>query len=139
MGETAGVQAIERASAQFATNPNEALYWSSAPGGANLSRNAGWRAATQGRMTLEQFARAQGIDLPAFSLSDPASVQAWRDASRAFAQNASGSVMAVVGEGVRPDSIWLTVELPALRANPNVTYIIRIDPLTGAKSVLFIK
>lgn len=109
------------------------------PGDASLARNAGWRAAMQGRTTLEQFVRAHGATLPAYNPADTASVQAWRDASLMFAQNARGSVLAVVGESVRPESVWATIELPALKANPNVTQIIRIDPFTGASSVIFTK
>ncbi len=129
---------IDSGSAQFATASGEALFWS-APGDASLARNAGWRAAMQGRTTLEQFVRARGATLPAYNPADTASVQAWRDASLMFAQNARGSVLAVVGESVRPESVWATIELPALKANPNVTQIIRIDPFTGASSVIFTK
>jgi len=59
--------------------------------------------------------------------ANPAPVQAWQDASRAYAEGASGTVHAVIGDSLRPGSIWETIELPALKANPNVTQIIRVS------------
>ena len=117
--------------ASFATNAGEAVFWSgktSGVGGADVARSI---AASQGGTTLEQLARGRGIELPVWDAGNPASVQAWQDASRAFAENANGTVTAVIGDSLRPGSVWETIELPALEANRNVTQIIRIDPATG--------
>ena len=38
---------------------------------------------------------------------------------------------------VRPNSVWLTKELPALRANPGVTSIAVVDPKTMAEKIIF--
>jgi hypothetical protein len=72
----------------------------------------------------------RGIEMPPFNLADQASVKAWSNLSREYAQSASATVRAVVGESVRPPSVWQTVELPALKANLNVKQIVVIDPLT---------
>lgn len=34
------------------------------------------------------------------------------------------------------ESIWKSIELPTLMANPNVTMIIEIDPLTLKETIL---
>ncbi len=44
---------------------------------------------------------------------------------------------AVIGENLRPGSLWAEVELPALKANLKVTKIIKIDPATKAETVIF--
>jgi hypothetical protein len=66
--------------------------------------------------------------------SNPATVDAWYEASRAFADGAGGTVHVVP---LRPGNIWETVELPALKANDKVTKIIKINPDTGAETILF--
>lgn len=75
--------------------------------------------------------------MPRWDKNNPASVKAWQDASSAYAQGAKGRVRAVVGEELRAENIWETKELPALKANPNVTEIVRIDPATGKETVIF--
>jgi len=81
--------------------------------------------------------QTRGITLPAWDASNPSVVAAWQNASRNFAVGASGDVKAVIGSTLRPGSVWETVELPALKANPNVTSITTIDPSTGVKTVIF--
>ena len=56
-----------------------------------------------------------------------------------YAQNASGQVYAIIGKDVRSDSVWLLYELPALKANPNVTCIIQIDPKTLVETIIYQK
>jgi hypothetical protein len=121
----------------FGTAPGEAHFWSGlGPGGANAAAEI---AGSGGGTTLEMFIEARGIEMPVWDASNPASVQAWEDASKAFASGASGDVRAVVGSNVRPGSIWQKVELPALQDNPNVTKIIGVDPVTKAETVLWAK
>ena len=75
--------------------------------------------------------------MPKWSPSDPASVQDWKDISAEYAQNASGTVRAVIGQDLRPENVWETSEFPSLVNNPNVTEIIKIDPATGQETTLF--
>ena len=61
----------------------------------------------------------------------------WEVASVTYAKQVSGEVRAVIGKNVRPTSIWLTKELPALQVNLNVTKITIIDPETLVETVIF--
>jgi len=117
------------------TQSNEAMFWSAL--GRNGEVIAGDVATAQGKTTLEQFAKAQGIELPAWNANDSAVKAAWQDASRQFAQGASGEVRVTLGGTPAADSTWTTVELPALKANPNVTKIIQVDPVTKAETVIY--
>lgn len=47
-----------------------------------------------------------------------------------------GKIRAVVGNELRPGNIWGNIELPRLKANPNVTQITTIDPKTGIETIL---
>ena len=98
---------------------------------------AGCIATTCGGTTLEQLMANKGIKLPVWDAANPSSVDAWKNASKSFAQGASGDVSAVIGTTFRPGSIWEVVELPALKANPNVTSITTIDPATGVKTIIW--
>jgi hypothetical protein len=88
-------------------------------------------------VTLETTIEGQGIKMPAFDINNPNAVEVWQKASAAYAKQASGEVKAIVSANLRPTSIWNTVELPALKANPNVTKIIVIDPETLAETIIF--
>jgi hypothetical protein len=61
------------------------------------------------------------------------------NASREFAQGASGSVRVLQGETLRTSSIWGRIEFPALKANPDVISIISVNPSTGAEMLLWSK
>lgn len=71
-----------------------------------------------------------------FDAEDPAGVELWVAASRAFAEAASGVARVVLGE-TRPGNIWEVVQLPALKANPQITEIVAVDVNTGAETTIF--
>lgn len=54
-----------------------------------------------------------------------------------YAEQVSGEIRAVVGSELRPGNIWENIELPRLKANPNVTKITTIDPKTGVEKIIF--
>ena len=62
---------------------------------------------------------------PGGRVSHNISHKLWHWAARKFAETARGQVNVFMRETPIPDSVFQVVELPALRANPNVTLNIR--------------
>ena len=122
---------------QFATYADEAFFWSGSTGGVGGGRVAEEIASRRGGKTLDMVRAERGIPLPPWNGSDPAAVEAWKAASKAYAENASGTVRVVLGKDVNPESIWTQIELPALKANKRVDKIIAIDPATGKEQVIY--
>ncbi|MGI4757826.1 MAG: hypothetical protein ACRYGF_13360 [Janthinobacterium lividum] len=94
-------------------------------------------ASQSGGITLESLIEQRNIDMPAWDANNPDSVAAWKGISADYANGASGNVNAVIGSSLRPGNVWETAELPALKANPNVTSITTIDPATGVQKLLW--
>ena len=132
----------------FATEPNSAYFWSGL--GENGQDIAAQVAQKNGGTTLEMLMGknkdeliSAGFpydeDLGGFYFSKE-NAQDWQDISRAYAEQASGDVHAVLGDDVRENSVWNTKELPALEKNENVNRVISTDPSTGKeKDVLLEK
>lgn len=62
--------------------------------------------------------------MPIWDTANPSSITAWRDASAAYAWNASGKVTAIIGESVKSTAVWRSIEYPLLTINPNVSVIV---------------
>lgn len=120
------------AAASFGTGPGQAVFWSGL--GRNGAAQAAEYASKVGGVTLEQTAGVAG--LPVYDGANAASVAAWRSASQSFARGASGDVRVLLGNS-RIDSIWNEVELPALKLNPAVNSITRINPTTGDSTLIW--
>ncbi|OON79170.1 hypothetical protein [Streptomyces tsukubensis] len=86
-------------------------------------------AVTRGQngATLAMRLAAGGLRPPEAELHTPETVEFWNFASKEFAAQASGKVWFVRGTSLRPDNTWEAVEFPALKANPKVTCVFRID------------
>jgi RHS repeat-associated protein len=94
------------------------IFWSGGRG----SKNAAERYAKRtGGTTLEMT--TQGRALEAANLPWSSAKPLWENASRQFAETASGQINVFVGRVPRPDSIWRSIEKPALQRNPAVTGI----------------
>ena len=119
------------------TERDTAFFWSGKTKGVGGDEVAAAIAKENGGTTLEILIKDRGIKMPEWNSADPASVKAWQEISAEYAKGASGQVRAVVGEKLRPGSIWVTRELPALKANPAVTQITEIDPLTKVPTTIF--
>jgi hypothetical protein len=65
------------------------------------------------------------------------SMSRWEDASRIYAENASGDVRCVVKPPLRKGNIFENVELPTLKKNKKVKKITVINMNTGEEEVIF--
>jgi hypothetical protein len=95
------------------------LEWSEGVGSSFLASDApvpGSLESTAGGLQLE----AQRLFHPSSLLTHAQAHEVWHMAARRFAEAARGRVTIVAG-GVNPKTVFGAVELPALRANPNVT------------------
>lgn len=120
----------------FKTEKDTAFFWSGRTDGVGGEKIAGQYASDGGGTTLEQLMEERGIKLPEWDPDNPEVVHAWTEASKAYADGVSGQVRAVIGDSMRPGAVWNT-EFEALKENPAVTEIIRIDPKTGAQTILW--
>lgn len=128
---------IDEIRPQLKTDSNSAFFWSGNTDGVGGAKVAADIASTKNGVTLESLIDSKGISMPVWDLSDQSSVKAWDMASAAYAEQVVGEVRAIVGSKLRPGNIWENVELPRLKANPNVTRIIIIDPKTGIETTIF--
>lgn len=110
------------------------LFWSGI-GRGGADKAAAW-VGQNGEATLETTPAARGIKLPVWDASNPASVAAWRQASKDFTAGASGNVRVLQGDALRLDAIWID-EFRALQTNPNVNSIMSLNPNTGADVLLW--
>jgi filamentous hemagglutinin len=133
-GKTMGYGKAAMGVKDLTTARNEAVFWSGIRGGDAVA--AKW-VSQNGGATLETTLASRGITLPAWDVSNPASVTAWREASKAFAQGASGDVRVLQSDAARINSVWAQVEFPALQANSKVSSITAINPDTGASTLLW--
>jgi uncharacterized protein YukE len=80
---------------------------------------------------------AQTLEWGQWDPDNPDVVSVWSVASAAYAEQANGVVRAVIGQDLRPGNVWESAELPVLRSSPDVTQVVRIDPLTGEEVVIY--
>jgi hypothetical protein len=120
----------------FVTERDTAVFWSGRTGTLGGPERAAEIALMKNGKTLEMLLAERNIAIPAWDGTDKTAA-AWREASTNFAEGASGTVRAVLGERVRPDSIWSTAELPSLMQNTRVTRIVAIDPETLKETMVF--
>jgi hypothetical protein len=117
------------------TDPGQAIFYSGKVGGERVAwRYAEAEADAHGGTTLGSLLKSRGISIPDHG---KIAYKAWEVASKKFAEGASGTVRVVLGDEVDASSIWLRIELKALKRNPRVTRIIKIDAATGRRTTLF--
>jgi hypothetical protein len=129
----------EQMTKQLVAPANGAWFWSGRKGnenGPDVFPDAQKIAKEKGGMTLEMAVLKAG-----FKMSPPGQAGSnWGAASEAFAKNAQGEVHVMLGESVRPQSTWNRIEFNALKANPKVTKIVAIHPMSpGKQEVLYTK
>lgn len=116
------------------TEKGKAVFWSGL--GENGSDIAQSIAEQSDCTTLEKTLAEKNIDLPEFDPTDQQTVDAWRTVSKTYAEKASGDVRVVLGEEVRADSTFTTIEYPTLMENENVTKITAVNPNDNSEVVL---
>ena len=131
------VDNISKRLEKVTTGTDEAFFWSGRSNGIGGERVAKEIAESHGGTTLEMLIKERGIKMPDWDPNNPKSIKAWEKISKEYAKKASGTVRAVIGEDMRPGSIWEEVELPALLKNKKVEKIITIDPATKAEKTIF--
>ena len=128
---------VELIRGRLKTDPDTAFFWSGRTDGVGGMDVAKKIAKNKGGVTLESTIDDTNIVMPEWDFNAPSSVTAWEEASNVYAEQVSGEIRAVVGSELRPGNIWENIELPRLKANPNVTKVTTIDPKTGVEKIIF--
>ena len=128
---------VELIRGRLKTDPDTAFFWSGRTDGIGGMDVAKKIAKNKGGVTLESTIDDTNIVMPEWNFNTPSSVTAWEEASNVYAEQVSGEIRAVVGSELRPGNIWENIELPRLKANPNVTKVTTIDPKTGVEKIIF--
>ena len=128
---------IDKIRPQLKTEPDTAFFWSGRTEGIGGADTAANIAKGKGGVTLESIIEAKKIVMPEWDFNNPSTMEAWDLASGAYAEQVSGEIRAVVGSELRTGNIWENIELPRLKANPNVTKITIIDPKTQMETIIF--
>lgn len=116
------------ATLDFGTPRNGAVFWTGYRQG-NQGVAMQW-AKANGKFTIEMTPggkRLNSLDLfaPNSPFSRAEATELWNATSARFARGASGHVTAFTrGTSVNPNTAFYGVELPVLRANPNVSRMI---------------
>ena len=114
----------------FTLKSDSSTFWSGIgdEGICNGDQIAANCADKMGRSTLETTLSSKGIELPNWDVSNPSTISAWNSASSSYAMHTSGNVEALLGNTVRPTSVWNVFERTILRINPNVGNITIYTP-----------
>jgi hypothetical protein len=111
-------------------------FWSGRLNNVSVEGKAAEKARAAGGYTLETRLVEQDVTMPTFDMRDPASTATWEDASRTYAEQASGTVHFLQGDP-RPGSVWEVIEFPTLKKNNKVTMIIRVDAKSNTESIIW--
>ena len=126
------------------SKPNEAVFFSGCAQrdekGKVVKKNADvareW-AENNGGATMGMLLERGMADMPEWDFGDAESIHSWQEASKVYAQQASGDIRVLAKPPLREGNIFESVELPALKENPNVTSVTMINPETGESKVIY--
>jgi hypothetical protein len=94
------------------------VFWS---GGETAKDAAAAFASRTGGTTLEMTSAGRALESSSLPWAEAKPL--WQSASGDFAKGAQGNVDVFFSRAARSDSIWTTIERPALQSNPGVTGI----------------
>ncbi|WP_344678493.1 hypothetical protein [Saccharopolyspora taberi] len=110
------------------TECDQAWFWSGTVDGQSVQPYAERLASEKHGFTLAAKLAEQHIPEP-----DPNDHEKWREYSQYFAEGAKCSARTVLGDTVRPDSVWYNTEFPALKKNVEIDSVWQVAPKTGAE------
>lgn len=128
---------VSKYASKLKTNINESFFWSGKTdriGGEFIALEI---AKSKKGITLEGLLEKNSIPILKWDIKSIKSLRQWTAISKKYAELVSGEVRAVIGKRLRNENIWESRELPALKANPNVTKITIIDPKTKKEKIIF--
>lgn len=128
---------VSRYAIKLKTNINEAFFWSGRTNGIGGEEIALDIAKAKNGITLEGLIKKNNIAVPIWNPFDKKIMKIWSLISKRYAEQVSGEIRAVIGSRLRENNIWEAYELPALKANSNVTKITIIDPKTKVEKLIF--
>ena len=85
-------------------------------------------------VTIDQILDQFDIEMPFYDSTNPVTQKPWEQASRILAEEAKGDPLVVKGRDLRPNSVFETVELPALQENEKINSLTSIEPETMEES-----
>jgi len=119
--------------------PNKAVFWSGTKVDENgktvsVLKDAKNFAKKTGKETINMSLKKKGIAIPSQQTNSLAR-RLWHMASKTMAKRASGDTHAVLGENIRKDSVWKTIEEKELMKNDKVTKVTEHNQKTGTSKV----
>ena len=118
------------------TAPGAAIFWTGKVKGVSVEKQAHALAVQTGGITLDMLLAKNNAVMPFYDPKKADTVNHWNTASLLFAQQASGDVRSIMGTERRPDNVFETIELKALKGNKAVRSVTKIDGANGIKSRL---
>jgi hypothetical protein len=127
----------EELSDALQTNRDSAVFWTGRVNGQSVEQRAADFADSFNGTTLEQALLRAEIVMPVFADRTKEAVEAWELASTLFAEQASGTAFVVMGPELRPGNVFETLEFPALKTNPDIERVVRVDAETEQETEIF--
>ncbi len=127
----------EELRAALQTNRDGAVFWTGRVNEQSVEQRAADFATGTNGTTLELALLRAEIVMPVFADRTPEAVATWELASRLFAEQASGTAFVVMGPELRDGNVFETQEFPALKDNPEIERVIRVDAVTEERTEIF--
>jgi hypothetical protein len=121
------------------TERDGAVFWTGRVNGKSVEQRAADFAIENNGLTLELALLEADIVMPPFADRSSEAERVWKLASNLFAEQASGTAFVVMGPELRPNNVFETIEFPALKNNPEIDRVIKVDAVTEEQTELFFR